>query len=350
MLHHELYGEPLPCTYLQTSTPDMMMFSPHLVQMVSTISVDQSGWVPGHHPLTVVLDIPQAPPTKTTWRLPTSWIPFSPPVELIQRCYEQDRPDPQILHAADIAPTHALRTWATQIESAVSSAIALQHTLQPEQQPYGKLPRQAHGRCSIPKLQQVPQQRTIKNAWHGHYNPELNTAPIRLRQQVRQVRRIQSLRQRLQKLPGLSPVWTITRLQLLEEWQAILRVEDFVDGWNIGQSCQPHQASCPRSMSCMTLNNSFCLRRKRLSDKSFNSNGIFINITVGLTERRIIPNTPLPPLKMKDMDVYRRLRTRLSLRLRLRRIIEMDFLPYNWLRRFLFDLTYQCTWRTSQQM
>ena len=237
-IHEELYACPIPCTYLQASTPDMMMFSPHLSHLVQKIEVDQTGWVAGHHPLTATLQIPQQPPTKTTWRLPQSWIPYAPTSELIGLCYERAPPDQRLLQNADSGPTLALKEWASQIEQAVDGAIYLQHLREPELQPYDCLPFAAKGRCRIPKLIQAPQQRSIKKAWHGHYNPEVNTGPIKLRQRVRQIRRLQSLRLRLQKLEHVD-VWTITWLQLWEEWRAILRAAGFSGGFEVWLALHP---------------------------------------------------------------------------------------------------------------
>ena len=237
-MYEELYAHPIPCTYLQASTPDMMMFSPHLCHLVQSIEVDQTGWVAGHHPLTVTLQVPQQPPTKTTWRSPKSWLPYEPLPELIEQSYLQAPADPQLLRNAAIGPTQALKEWATQVEQAVDTAIALQHRHHPEHQPYDSLPNAAKGRCQIPKLIQVPQQRSIKKAWRGHYNPELDTGPIKLRQWVRQIRRIQSLRLRLQKLETLQ-IWQFTWLQLGEEWQAILRGPGFRGGFRSWLATHP---------------------------------------------------------------------------------------------------------------
>ena len=230
-LYQEKYGTQMPYTYLQTSWPDMMMISPHLLHLVEDITVDQSGWVAGHHPLSLKLTLPSKPGTKTTWRQPQSWLPYGPPTKLIEKYYSRSPPAPHLLEEAGIGPSIAFKNWAESIEKAVGAAIHEQHELQPEQQPYSALPRNAHGRCQLPKLVSVPQQRSIKPAWNGHYTPSLNTAPIRVRQQTRQIRRVQSLKARVGKLATYTWIWPNTWEQLHEEWRAILSGPGYQGGF-----------------------------------------------------------------------------------------------------------------------
>ena len=230
-LYQEKYKSQMPYTYLQTSWPDMMMFSPQVAHLVESISVDQTGWVAGHHPLTVRLALPSKPCTKTTWRQPHSWLPYGPPTMLIENHYHKSSPAQHLLQAADVGPSIAFKHWGECIEKAVSCAIAEQHMLQPEHQPYSALPRNAHGRCQLPKIVEVPQQRTIKPAWNGHFTPTLNTAPIRVRQQTRQIRRIQSLKARVGKLTTYPEIWPGTWEQLHLEWRAILQAPGYQGGF-----------------------------------------------------------------------------------------------------------------------
>ena len=226
-LHHELYGRPLPPTYQQATTPDFLMISPHLSPFVRGVSVDHHGCVPGHHPLTIELELAAIPPLKTAWRLPRSWIPFEPEPHRIEHNYSLHRLPPGVLASAGEDPSEAFSTWSQKVEKSVHFAIKQAHEHRPEWQPFTGLPRACQGRGRQPPLIKRSPQHTVKRAWAGHYTPTLNVATLQLRQHVRQLRRIQSLKFRVKKLQTFEQIWHTTICQLQQEWNAILKAPGF---------------------------------------------------------------------------------------------------------------------------
>ena len=235
LLHEQMYGTPLPPTYLQNTTPDVIMISPDLLPHVKNVTVDHSGWVAGHHPLTVELHLPFSTPLKTTWRLPKSWIPFDPQQNLFNKQYVRRSFTPQEFERVKEEPSWGIRTWSKRIEQSVHFAIADHHASDPFRQPFTGLPKAAQGRCQFPKIVQTPVQTNIKKAWHGHWTPDLDFGSIKLKQFLKQLRRIQSLKFRVRKLTTFAEVWSSTWLQLAEEWTAIQKAPGFFRGFNYWQ-------------------------------------------------------------------------------------------------------------------
>ena len=230
-LHETLYGAPLPPTYQHATSPDMLMISPHLLPYVKKVTVDSSGWVAGHHPLTAELQLPITTPMKTTWRLPKSWIPYGPEQPRFDKHYMRQTFQPEEFERAKTAPTWGLQTWAKKVEKAVHFAIAEHHEIDPLRQPFHGLPKGAQGRCRIPKIVQTPIQSPIKRAWDGHWTPNIDYGSILVKQHVKQLRRVQSLKFRVRKLKDFVEIWSTTRLQHAEEWRAILKAPGFYRGF-----------------------------------------------------------------------------------------------------------------------
>ena len=216
---------------MQSTSPDTLLFCPTMTSYVEALRVDQSGYVAGHHPLTAELRLPSKPPSKMTWRLPESWIPYCPSTDLLGQCYEQQSADPGLLQQAAQGPTLALKEWSMKIEQAVDMAIRAEHHQHPERQPYSALPKKQRDvvNClnSLRSLNNEPS----RKLGNGHYNPELNTGPLRLRQQIRQLRRVQSLKQRVGKLATLVPIWPDTLRQPAEEWNAVIQAAGYPGGF-----------------------------------------------------------------------------------------------------------------------
>ena len=112
----------------------------------------------------------------------------------------------------------------------VSNAISAAHAAHPDIQPYRDLPNKFRGRCKPRKLLKQPLPRSIKTSWQGHYTPDIDQPNMQLRQYTRQMRRIQSLKHRIQKAEHVPPDARIIR-QLHEEWSAILNAPGFYKGF-----------------------------------------------------------------------------------------------------------------------
>ena len=233
-LYLEKYGEVMPCTFKNATRNDVAVISPSLVKLVSSIHVDKRQLFAGHNPLVFTLTIPGEPLCKQQCRFPDSWLSYQPDQKLVADCYtfsvEKLPPESFDAQQPDIQVDHALTRWSQAVEKAVSAAISFQHQSDPEKFPMSKLPCSSRGRCKPMKVVQTPFSRTISKAWDGQYTPAIDKAPMKLRQQTRQLRRIQSLNQRLQK-------WQCRKLppevfvQLMDEWFAILNSSGFPMGF-----------------------------------------------------------------------------------------------------------------------
>ena len=226
-LHQELYGVPQPMTYQQATAPDVLLFHPMTLPWLQGISVDQSGWVPGHHPLTVALKIPMTSTLTQKWRKPGSWLPYEPNPDDFAKAYIRNPCPSQILANVAEAPSIALKSWSTHVEKAISGALALQHEREPLKQPFTSLPKKCRGRCNIPKIIQTPLQKAIRRGWAGQFTPEIDIGTMKLRQWTRQVRRLQSLRFQIQKAHSNPVNHQAYALQQAQEWLAILKAPGF---------------------------------------------------------------------------------------------------------------------------
>ena len=231
-LHRELHGFEQPATYQQSTTPDVLLIAPSVVSWVTKVEVDQSGWVSNHHPLAIRLKLPDKPPCKQTWRLPKSWIPYEPSEQFFASSYAANpcpRFTPQELQDG---PSRAFRLWSEHVEAAVDQAIRLEHRYNREYQPFSHLPPAAKGRCQLPKVILTPFQKPIKPGWKGQFTPDVDVGTMHLRQKVRQLRRVQSLKFRLQKHVNPNHRTLALQLQLYGEWQAIRMAAGFPGGFD----------------------------------------------------------------------------------------------------------------------
>ena len=109
----------------------------------------------------------------------------------------------------------------------MDQAIRLQHTINPEMQPYDALPKTHKGKMQniIPKEQRF--RAFTPTARVGDFEPACEVRSIKNTQIIRQVRRIQSLRRRIQKLATYEEIWQSTWDGLQSEWSAILKAKGF---------------------------------------------------------------------------------------------------------------------------
>ena len=206
------------------------MVSPSLVSFVSSIHVDNQQLFAGHNPLVFTLTLPGEPLCKQQCKFPDSWLCYQPDPDIVAEHYqfslENLTPESFAPQALDLPQEHALSQWSQAIEDAMSDAITTQHHNDPERVPALKLPRSSRGRCKPMKVVYTHFSRTIPKAWAGHYTPAIDKAPMKLKKQTRQIRRIESLKQRLHK-------WQCQKLppeifnQLMDDWFAIFNSSGF---------------------------------------------------------------------------------------------------------------------------
>ena len=209
-LYGRLHQREQPPTCRDATFNDGFLFCPTTVHWIRNITVEEQFLFADHTPVQLEIHMPVDMPTRNIWRLPHSWTQFAPQPQEMARQYESHRSTP---------PT-SLVHWAQLCEQAVHGAIRTAHSHDSLRQPFASLPRRARGRCQPRKMVKVPLYQPIRPAGAHQYAPGIDGSNAHFRRAVRQLRRVQSLLRRLQKLeadPALTPDWP----QLVKEWQVI---------------------------------------------------------------------------------------------------------------------------------
>ena len=224
-IFRDLNGRDMPATLGMPPSMTYGLLHPILASMVTAVWVDNQKLLAGHNPLGITFAIPSTSPLKPTWKLPESWIALQPNSMYFQQCYEPMYSDGKTV-ATVHSHLHPLQVWATKIETAIDAAIAAEHEENPQFQPHKKLPKKHRGRCQDLKITHAQLPRSIKQAPHGQYTPDVDHASIKLRQFTRQIRRLQSLKTRMKKHESQGSTQRILD-QLSEEWSCILHARGF---------------------------------------------------------------------------------------------------------------------------
>ena len=107
------------------------------------------------------------------------------------------------------------------MRGAVNRTLIQQHKNDPEKYPAPMLPKRCYGRMRERKLVKVPLQKPISSACQGQYDPPVETASFKVLHLTKQIRRLQSLRQRVAKLE-MFPDLGYVPMDLQKEWKAIV--------------------------------------------------------------------------------------------------------------------------------
>ena len=216
-LFQELTGDQLPPTFQEATYNDVAIFPPVLADLVTEIWVDQQDLIAGHNPLCFALQAPSKPLFRQTWKLPKTWLHLDPKKELVAQNF---------CPTDYTQSTNPLHQWSHDVEVAVHQA--LKHEIgQSGSSQFPGLPKQCWGRCQPPKLVKSPHPRSLKATWDGHYQPAVDQPTMRIRQLTKQMKRIQSLKQRVKRWQANAGLPFIYWDQMWEEWQCILRAPGF---------------------------------------------------------------------------------------------------------------------------
>jgi ribonuclease HI len=226
-IHHGLTGQDLPPTYGNSTRNDICLLCPILAELVQQVWVDDSKMFAGHNPLCFSLQQPAAELFRQHWSIPEPWHMLQPDSTMIEAFYEpMFNEDGTITTLQDLDKFDPLQIWAVRIEQAVHRALKKQHDQSPEKFPMDGLPKKYRGRCQPRQIKKQPLPTAIKNAWSSHYTPQVDQPDMRLKHWTRQIRRIQSLKQRINKLDGIQVAPDISK-QLHQEWNKILSAAGF---------------------------------------------------------------------------------------------------------------------------
>ena len=210
-IFREKYLEEMPPTCKEATSPDTAIISPDLIHLIDKISVVKTGLFDTHDPVIFRLNIPKNQLCRHKIPLPHSWIEFPVTKSDLQE-FEND---------IDWDEIKNLQDWGEAMEGMVDMVLQIDHDENPKVAIVPKLPKRCKGRCKPVSLKKFPIPGPVKQAWNGHYNPTQETHTIHFKRMVRQLRRITSLKKRVQKLNGYTVIWHRTIQDILTEWNVI---------------------------------------------------------------------------------------------------------------------------------
>ena len=221
-IHQSIFQTDLPKTYQEATTRDLMFFSTELAGHVTDIQVPKDTPFPGHCPVLVELSLPLGGLTKKMWRTPKNFLELTPSKAILEHQYAAL---PPLVLQPDAMLN--LKKWSQKVEKAVDATIRCQHRMDPHTYPCPALPPQYQGKCQSEELRTSAFRAFTPKARVNDFEPDMEVRSIAATQQVRQVRRIQSLRRRFMKLHTYTEVWETTWKGLQQEWTAILKAPGF---------------------------------------------------------------------------------------------------------------------------
>eukprot|EP00438_Fugacium_kawagutii_P013864 Skav228404 [mRNA] locus=scaffold3824:94096:106675:- [translate_table: standard] len=220
--YRQVHQHDMPPTCRGVTWPDQAFIHKHLLPHLQAVTVEDTHVFHDHKPILLDFHLPGEGPFVQSWTLPASWLPFEPSATMMEASFAAK-------WKASDAPTtltEALRTWTQACEHSVQTTVQKQHNADPVAHPQARLPKRCIGRTGARTLTKKPIVPGIRRACQGQYNPPLETSGIRYRQQVKQLRRLQSFHHRYAKLQYVT--WTDHQnQQLAQEWEAIVQAQGF---------------------------------------------------------------------------------------------------------------------------
>ena len=249
-IYQKMYGDNMPPTCRDTTCNDQMIIHPDLLPFVDSIEVDKSKIFSDHDPVLCTFQLPGNLPENHTIKHPATWTTFDPQKEYISIAFEHLAKNKglPIMPDDSIATKNleeSLIQWTKTVEQSVDWAIRMQHSESPDKYPAKKLPRNAIGRAKQCKIVKKPLISCLRPACQGQYTPQTSGFSILLSQKVRQVRRIQSLFFRWQKLSQLENGYCEHHLQLQQEWKSILKAPGYKPYFSHWCAQIPELSWCP---------------------------------------------------------------------------------------------------------
>ena len=172
--------------------------------------------------------------------MPREWANYIADQEMLAHKYAEATP----------TPPNTIREWAEAVEKAVDQTIRHQHEADPILSPTPSLPKACLGRCVPRKLIKKPLAVAIKSARAGDYAPQREPCSVKTRQWTKQIRRIQSLRRRMQHRQ-LHPESTVSYMpQYWQEWKAITNSPLYDKGFDQWAKQQPELHTVSSTLPC----------------------------------------------------------------------------------------------------
>ena len=223
-LYPDLHQDAMPPTCRQVTLPDNALLSPELHPFVRSIQVCHEPYFDCHQVVIFALDLTTAKTSQLRLPMPAPWNDLAIDFKHVELGYQ--------MAVKSLGQPADLESWGQTVEFAVDFAYRTtqcdnQHISWDQSKP---LPKKFRGRCQPRQVKAKPKILLTQPGRPGDFHPG-EVCRKKTQAKIRQVRRVQCLLTRLQKLQDtlMSPeqfhvVWT--------EWQAILRARcmdvDFV--------------------------------------------------------------------------------------------------------------------------
>ena len=216
--HLRVKGSEMPPSSKNATNPDNAILCPRAVALLLDVQVLGDDWFDTHRPVLFRLSCPQQAELPASLKQPRSWGELPVDANLIQQAYQRWTPH--------LCTPSTIEQWGHKVERVVDLALKDYHTTHPEALNWGTypgLPKPYRGRCQPPKVRNKPMS-FVKEGRHGLYAPNCEVHSLSTARKIRQLRRIQALRQKLakQQFPARANLE-----QFWSEWQAICRSRDF---------------------------------------------------------------------------------------------------------------------------
>ena len=208
-LHAKAYGQPMPPTCRDTTNPDNALLCPSMARWLSKIQVEEDQLFDCHKVVFITFEIPHEDQFVARLPMPGSWITMPINHDLLPEAYQQA--------SFGKPPPGELEEWGSRVELAID--LAHQNTQFQQGLAHNcvsNIPKKDKGRCKPRKLAKLPIASLTPKPRPGEYQPKHEIHTFKTQRLTKLLRRVQSFRRRLIKLPHGS--W----LGLWEEWNSIL--------------------------------------------------------------------------------------------------------------------------------
>ena len=222
VLHDRHCRMPLPPTTEGTTITDTVLVSNWFAERFEFAFVREDTIIPTHAPVHSFFRGGDPRVSKHVWKLPAPFPCNHIDAEHLRFHAENcDALDEQVFNDAILSstPEELFTLWSEQAENCFAASVKSQHDIDPTNWPFPKLKDRFFGRGKLPERVDVQLTKHIKPARKGDFQPSVETTDIVAKQKVKQVRRIQSLLNRMnhQNTAGTDPF----NHQNIQEWGTI---------------------------------------------------------------------------------------------------------------------------------
>ena len=239
-VYKKLYNEQMPPTYQESTTRDLGIFSPEIAPFIQQIAINKISAFPGHHPVLFDFLMPLGGITKRIWKVPKDWTELGINKAILEDTYMAM----ETLQTTGDFETD-MRFWSKKVETAVSHTLEKQHAIDPRQT-HSHLPKQYQGRCLPIKCTEQRFRSFAPKARQGDFEPADEVRSVQASHLLRQIRRLESIRTRIENLQRCEEIWDKTSEELRLEWSAILRAKGFGQSFETWICSELRWPLCPR--------------------------------------------------------------------------------------------------------